>query len=217
MTAGAQLVDRGQGGDDPERAVEGAAVGDAVEMAAGHDARGARGHGGVELLEVVAQRGGGALEVVDLGGHLHLALAQLLALAGRQRVDLAEGGAAALELLEREITDLACRIHAATCRWLELVAEYDRRRQVIVGGLNSIGLKTFEPQGAFYAFPYVGHLGLSSEQFCERLLVEEQVAVIPGDAFGPSGAGFVRACYATSMDKMEDALEGIERFGRRVS
>jgi aminotransferase len=98
-----------------------------------------------------------------------------------------------------------------------MVAEYDRRRQVIVGGLNSIGLKTFEPQGAFYAFPYVGHLGLSSEQFCERLLVEEQVAVIPGDAFGPSGAGFVRACYATSMDKIEDALERIERFVRRVS
>jgi aminotransferase len=98
-----------------------------------------------------------------------------------------------------------------------MVAEYDRRRQVIVGGLNSIGLKTFEPQGAFYAYPYVGHLGLSSEQFCEQLLTEEQVAVIPGDAFGPSGAGHVRACYATSMDKIEEALERIERFVRRVS
>ncbi|NTU82679.1 MAG: aminotransferase class I/II-fold pyridoxal phosphate-dependent enzyme [Chloroflexales bacterium] len=98
-----------------------------------------------------------------------------------------------------------------------MVAEYDRRRQVIVSGLNSIGLKTFEPQGAFYAFPYVGHLGLSSEQFCDRLLSEEQVAVIPGDAFGPSGAGFVRACYATSMDKIEEALERIERFVRHVS
>jgi aminotransferase len=98
-----------------------------------------------------------------------------------------------------------------------MVAEYDRRRQVIVAGLNSIGLRTFEPQGAFYAYPYVGHLGLSSEQFCEQLLVEEQVAVIPGDAFGPSGAGHVRACYATSMDKIEEALERIERFVRRVS
>jgi aminotransferase len=98
-----------------------------------------------------------------------------------------------------------------------MVAEYDRRRQVIVGGLNSIGLKTFEPQGAFYAFPYVGELGLSSEQFCERLLTEEQVAVVPGDAFGPSGAGYVRACYATSMDKIEEALERIERFVRRVA
>lgn len=98
-----------------------------------------------------------------------------------------------------------------------MVAEYDRRRKVIVGGLNSIGLRTFEPQGAFYAYPYVGHLGLSSEQFCERLLTEEQVAVIPGDAFGPSGAGHVRACYATSMDKIEESLERIERFVRRVS
>jgi aminotransferase len=98
-----------------------------------------------------------------------------------------------------------------------MVAEYDRRRQVIVSGLNSIGLPTFEPQGAFYAFPYVGRLGLSSEQFCERLLVEEQVAVVPGDAFGPSGAGHVRACYAASMDKIEEALERIDRFVRRVS
>jgi aminotransferase len=100
---------------------------------------------------------------------------------------------------------------------LAMVAEYDRRRKVIVGGLNSIGLPTFEPQGAFYAFPSVAHLGLSSDQFCDRLLVEEQVAVVPGDAFGPSGAGHVRACYATSMDKIEEALERIERFVRRVS
>jgi len=98
-----------------------------------------------------------------------------------------------------------------------MVAEYDRRRQVIVQGLNSIGLPTFEPQGAFYAFPSVAHLGLSSEAFCERLLTEEQVAVIPGDAFGPSGAGHVRACYATSLDKIEEALERIERFVRRFS
>lgn len=99
----------------------------------------------------------------------------------------------------------------------EMVAEYDRRRRVIVSGLNSIGLPTFEPQGAFYAFPSIAHLGLGSEAFCDRLLTEEQVAVIPGDAFGPSGAGFVRACYATSMDKIEEALERIERFVRRVS
>jgi len=98
-----------------------------------------------------------------------------------------------------------------------MVAEYDRRRQVIVNGLNTIGLHTFEPQGAFYAFPQVSHLGLSSEVFVERLLLEEQVAVIPGDAFGPSGAGHVRACYATSMDKIEEALERIERFVRQIS
>jgi aminotransferase len=98
-----------------------------------------------------------------------------------------------------------------------MVAEYDRRRQVIVHGFNSIGLPTFEPKGAFYAFPYIGHLGLSSEQFCDRLLSTEQVAVIPGDAFGPSGAGYVRACYATAMDKIEEALERVERFVRTVS
>jgi aminotransferase len=99
----------------------------------------------------------------------------------------------------------------------EMVAEYDRRRLTIVAGLNAIGLPTFEPQGAFYAFPQVGHLGLSSEEFCERLLHEQQVAVIPGDVFGPSGAGFVRACYASSMDKIEMALDRIERFVRTIS
>lgn len=95
--------------------------------------------------------------------------------------------------------------------------EYDRRRRVIVSGLRRIGLPTFEPQGAFYAFPYIGHLGMSSEEFCERLLTEERVAVIPGDAFGPSGAGYVRVCYATSLDRIEAALERIERFVRRVA
>jgi aminotransferase len=98
-----------------------------------------------------------------------------------------------------------------------MVAEYNRRRQVIVNGLNSIGLPTFEPQGAFYAFPQVSHLGLTSEQFAEKLLMEQQVAVVPGDAFGPSGAGYVRACYATSMNKIEEALERIERLVRSVS
>jgi aminotransferase len=93
-----------------------------------------------------------------------------------------------------------------------MVAEYDRRRRVIVDGFNRIGLPTFEPQGGFYAFPRIDHLGLTSEAFAERLLLEQQVAVVPGDAFGPSGTGFVRACYATSMDKIEDALDRIERF-----
>lgn len=95
---------------------------------------------------------------------------------------------------------------------LQMVAEYDRRRRVIVDGLNQIGLPTFEAQGAFYVFPQVGHLGLTSEEFCERLLVERHVAVIPGDAFGPSGAGFVRACYASSLDKIEAALDRIDQF-----
>jgi aminotransferase len=98
-----------------------------------------------------------------------------------------------------------------------MVSEYDRRRRAIVGGLNSIGLHTFEPQGAFYAFPRVDHLGLSSEEFCERLLREYEVAVIPGDVFGPGGAGFVRACYAASMDKIEAALDRIEQFVRPLA
>jgi aminotransferase len=96
----------------------------------------------------------------------------------------------------------------------EMVAEYDRRRRVIVSGLNEIGLPTFEPQGAFYVFPQVSQLGLSSEEFAERLLQEQHVAMIPGDAFGPSGAGFVRACYATAMDKIEAALDKVDHSVR---
>ena len=97
-----------------------------------------------------------------------------------------------------------------------MVAEYDQRRRVIVSGLNEIGLPTFEPQGAFYVFPRVGQLGLTSEEFAERLLLDQHVAVIPGDAFGPSGAGFVRACYATSMDKIEAALDRIYHFVQKL-
>lgn len=99
----------------------------------------------------------------------------------------------------------------------EMVAEYDRRRRAIVAGLNSIGLPTFEPQGAFYVFPHVAHLGVSSDTFAERLLREQQVAVIPGETFGPSGEGFVRACYAASMDKIETALDRIEKFVRTIA
>jgi aminotransferase len=93
-----------------------------------------------------------------------------------------------------------------------MLAEYDRRRRVIVDGFNQIGLPTFEPQGAFYAFPRVDQLGVSSAEFAERLLMEQHVAVVPGEAFGPSGQGFVRACYATSMDQIEAALDRIERM-----
>ncbi len=96
-----------------------------------------------------------------------------------------------------------------------MVDEYDRRRRVIVDGLNSIGLPTFEPRGAFYAFPDVRPTGLSSEEFVEALLKEEKVVTVPGDVFGPSGAGYVRLCYANSMENIEEALERIERFVRR--
>jgi aminotransferase len=92
-------------------------------------------------------------------------------------------------------------------------AEYDRRRRLIVDGLNAIGLPTFEPRGAFYAFPEVTTTtGLSSEAFAQGLLEEERVAVIPGSAFGPSGEGHVRACYATSYEQLEDAVGRIGRF-----
>jgi aminotransferase len=93
-----------------------------------------------------------------------------------------------------------------------MVGEYDRRRRMFVDGLNRIGLPTFEPRGAFYAFPSIKGTGLSAEGFSERLLFEQKVAVIPGDAFGPSGAGHVRACYATSYEQLEEALVRIERF-----
>ncbi len=91
-------------------------------------------------------------------------------------------------------------------------SEYDRRRLLLVDGLNRIGLPTFEPRGAFYAFPDIRSTGLTSDQFTERLLREESVAVVPGDAFGPSGAGHVRMCYCTAYGKLEEALSRIERF-----
>ena len=97
----------------------------------------------------------------------------------------------------------------------EMVAEYDRRRELLIQGLNSLGLDCFEPQGAFYAFPSVAKTGMDDEQFSEALLREEQVAVVPGSAFGPSGKGFVRICYATAYEKIEQALDHMKRFMRR--
>jgi aminotransferase len=93
-----------------------------------------------------------------------------------------------------------------------MVGEYDRRRRLMVDGLNELGLRTFEPRGAFYAFPQITSTGLDSETFTERLLREERVAVVPGGAFGPSGEGHVRACYATSYEQLEEALVRIGRF-----
>jgi aminotransferase len=99
----------------------------------------------------------------------------------------------------------------------EMRTEYDRRRHLIVDGLNALGLQTFEPRGAFYAFPQVTRAtGLDSETFAQRLLKEERVAVVPGSAFGPSGEGHVRACYATSYPKLEEAVARIGRFVERV-
>ena len=97
-----------------------------------------------------------------------------------------------------------------------MVAEYDRRRRLIVDGLNALGLETFEPRGAFYAFPRITRPVSTTTTFAERLLTEEHVAVVPGSAFGPSGAGHVRMCYATSYEGLEEALRRIGRFVERV-
>jgi aminotransferase len=97
-----------------------------------------------------------------------------------------------------------------------MVAEYDTRRRLLVDGLNAVGLETFEPRGAFYAFPRISSTGLDSETFTERLLAEERVAVVPGGAFGPSGEGHVRMCYATSYEQLEEALRRIGRFVERI-
>lgn len=90
--------------------------------------------------------------------------------------------------------------------------EYDRRRRLMVNGLLSIGLDCVDPLGAFYTFPSIRSTRLTSEEFAEQLLLEEKVAVVPGSAFGESGEGHVRCCYAVSQKEIEGALERIERF-----
>jgi len=97
----------------------------------------------------------------------------------------------------------------------KMVQEYNRRRRFMVKRLNEIGLPCFEPRGAFYAFPAIKATGMNSEQFAERLLLEEKVAVVPGTAFGPCGQGFVRCCYATSLSNIEEALRRMDRFIKR--
>lgn len=97
----------------------------------------------------------------------------------------------------------------------EMRAMYDRRRRLIVDGLNAIGLTCFEPRGAFYAFPSIAAAGMTDNDFSERLLMEEKVACVPGSAFGQCGAGFVRCSYATAYEKIEQALERMNHFVRR--
>ncbi|MCK4490449.1 MAG: aminotransferase class I/II-fold pyridoxal phosphate-dependent enzyme [Anaerolineales bacterium] len=99
----------------------------------------------------------------------------------------------------------------------EMRVKYDRRRKLIVSRLNDIGLETFMPQGAFYAFPKITCTGLDDDQFAQKLLKEEKVAVVPGSAFGAGGAGFVRCSYATRYEKIEEALDRIESFVKRCS
>ena len=97
-----------------------------------------------------------------------------------------------------------------------MVGEYDKRRTRMYERFNAMGLHCFEPRGAFYCFPNVTSTGLSDAEFCERLLSEEKVVVVPGNAFGDRGVGHVRACYAASMEKIDEACDRIERFTGRL-
>ncbi len=108
---------------------------------------------------------------------------------------------AAIEALENGIPEVE-----------RMVAEYDRRRQTIVQGFRNMGLSCFEPKGAFYCFPRISDLGMTSDEFCNRLLEAEKVAVVPGSAFGDSGEGFIRVSYAYSIDSINKALVKIDRF-----
>lgn len=95
--------------------------------------------------------------------------------------------------------------------------DYDRRRRMFVAGLNRIGLPCCEPRGAFYAFPSIASTGMTDDEFAEKLLFEEEVAVVPGSAFGAAGTGFVRCSYCTAYEKLEEALVRIERFLKKHS
>ncbi len=98
-----------------------------------------------------------------------------------------------------------------------MVASYDERRTLMVAGFNSIGLSCYEPRGAFYTFPSITRTGMTSDEFAEQLLYEEHVAVVPGNAFGAAGEGFVRCTYCTAKDKIEEAITRIDRFVRAHS
>ncbi|MBQ3080121.1 MAG: aminotransferase class I/II-fold pyridoxal phosphate-dependent enzyme [Clostridia bacterium] len=96
-----------------------------------------------------------------------------------------------------------------------MVVQYDRRRRVIVDGLRKAGLSTHEPLGAFYAFPCIKNTGMTAQEFCVKLIEEERVACVPGDAFGETGSGYVRCSYASSMDNIIEAVKRIARFTQR--
>ena len=97
-----------------------------------------------------------------------------------------------------------------------MVRSYDRRRRLMVDSLNDVGLTCFEPRGAFYVFPSIAATGLTSEQFCTRLLQEKQVACVPGTAFGACGEGHIRCSYATSIENLTEALKRIRAFVREL-
>ena len=95
---------------------------------------------------------------------------------------------------------------------LSMRESYNRRRRLMVTAFRDMGLECFEPYGAFYAFPSIRCTGMSSEEFCSRLLQEKNIAAVPGNAFGPSGEGHIRCCYATAVDKINIALERMAEF-----
>jgi len=94
--------------------------------------------------------------------------------------------------------------------------QYKLRRNFIVSALNQMGLKCHLPRGSFYAFPSITSSGLSSKEFAVRLLQQEKVACVPGSAFGPSGEGYLRCCFATALDQIEIATERMARFVNRI-
>jgi len=112
---------------------------------------------------------------------------------------------AAIEALRKGLEDV-----------LKMVEEYDARRKLMVYRFNAMGLECFEPKGAFYVFPSIKSLGMTSEEFCEKLLYSEKIAVVPGTAFGDSGEGYIRCSYAYSLKNLEEALMRIERFVNKV-
>jgi len=112
---------------------------------------------------------------------------------------------AAIEALDHGAADTA-----------EMRDHYRVRRNYIVNAFNAMGLPCHRPRGSFYAFPCVRQTGLTSKEFAVRLLREEKVACVPGHAFGPSGEGFLRCCFATSLDLIEQAMERMARFVRRL-
>lgn len=97
-----------------------------------------------------------------------------------------------------------------------MVTEYDMRRRLVVDGFNRMGLPCFEPEGAFYVFPCIKSTGMSSEEFCEKLLYAKHVAVVPGNAFGDSGEGYIRVSYSYSVKHLLEAMKRIEQFLREI-
>jgi aminotransferase len=115
------------------------------------------------------------------------------------------GQVAALEALNGGLTETK-----------RMVESYNQRRRLVVRGFEEMGLSCHEPQGAFYAFPSITSTGLTSEEFAERLVFEAKVAVVPGNVFGRGGEGFVRCSYATSVAQLNEALERIHDFVRKI-